>query len=75
MRPGPIGFDGVWIGQLISEAGNPRQYRVASIRTNQEQIVVRAVGGKNTRIVSKVSLDLSWFPAGVTVSDDGEGKT
>jgi hypothetical protein len=65
-----VKFDEVWNGQLIKEHGNAKRYRVISIRSNPDQIVVRAVGGKNTRTVIRESLELSWFPAGALPAED-----
>lgn len=58
-------FNDVWNGQLIIEGRNPKRYRVISIRSNPDQIVVRAVGGKNTRTIDRTGLELNWFSAEV----------
>jgi hypothetical protein len=68
--PESVRFDDVWIGQLISEPGNPKKYRVISIRSNPDQIVVRAVGGKNVRTISRESLEIIWTPAGALPAED-----
>jgi len=65
-----IRFDELWNGQLIREHGNTKRYRVISIRSNPDQIVVRAVGGKNTRTITRESLEIAWFPAGALPAED-----
>jgi hypothetical protein len=68
--PEPVRFDDIWIGQMISEPGNLKRYKVISIRSNPDQIVVRAVGGRNTRTIIRESLEISWFPAGAIPTED-----
>jgi hypothetical protein len=70
MIPRPVKFDDVWIGQLISEPQNPKRYKVISIRSNPDQVVVRAVGGTNVRTIVRESLELAWFPAGARPAEE-----
>jgi hypothetical protein len=65
-----LGFNDIWIGQMIREPGNAKRYRVISIRSNPDQIVVRAVGGRNTRTILRQSLEIAWFPAGAVPAKD-----
>ena len=68
--PEPVNFDDIWMGQLISEPGNPKKYRVISIRNNPDQVVVRAVGGTNMRTIVRESLEIAWFPAGALPAEN-----
>ena len=56
-------FDEVGLGQMIKERGSSKEYRVLSILVNPDRLIVKAVGGKNRRTVSRESLEIVWTSA------------